>query len=329
MKSDSKDKIIDFIKKNGKARPAELIHLLNISPVAVQKHLRELSEKGLLKKAGKPPLVYYLLAAVSEPTFRPHLSEESTCYLDAHYSYVTSDGTFISGVDGFSLWLSKTSQVKYAESLAREYSQIHREAETFRMPEGWIEGIQKFQTTFPKNFLDQVYYQDFYSLPKFGRTRLGHELLLAKQAQDKPLIQTMGKKILPTLEKIIQKNKINAIAWTPHSIPRKIPFLKELRRSLNLGLSEVSVVKAFTGDLPVAQKSLSKLEDRIENARNSTFIHSINPTQTRILVIDDAVGSGATLNEIAAKLRNYPFVKFIAGFVLVGSYKGFEVIKEV
>jgi predicted amidophosphoribosyltransferase len=47
-----------------------------------------------------------------------------------------------------------------------------------------------------------------------------------------------------------------------------------------------------------------------------------------VLIIDDAVGSGATINEIAQKLKARGAKKVI-GFAIVGSYKGFEVIKEV
>ena len=47
-----------------------------------------------------------------------------------------------------------------------------------------------------------------------------------------------------------------------------------------------------------------------------------------ILLIDEAVGSGATLNEISEKLK-FKGAKKVVGFAIVGSYKGFEVIKEV
>ena len=49
----------------------------------------------------------------------------------------------------------------------------------------------------------------------------------------------------------------------------------------------------------------------------------------RILVIDDAVGSGATMNAIAQKLKSISKTEFICGYAVTGSLKGFDVISEI
>jgi predicted amidophosphoribosyltransferase len=86
--------------------------------------------------------------------------------------------------------------------------------------------------------------------------------------------------------------------------------------------------KIYQGEVRVAQKSLSKLEERVENAYKTIFL-SETGNYKRVLLIDDAVGSGATFNEVAKKLKKEQGVEFVAGFAAVGSYKGFEVIQEV
>jgi len=48
------------------------------------------------------------------------------------------------------------------------------------------------------------------------------------------------------------------------------------------------------------------------------------------LLIDDAIGSGATLNEIALQIKNRGIVNGkIIGLAITGSIKGFDVISEV
>jgi len=59
------------------------------------------------------------------------------------------------------------------------------------------------------------------------------------------------------------------------------------------------------------------------------MIGDIGPRFTSVLLIDDAVGSGATLNETAKKLKLSGMAKKVIGFAIVGSMKGFEVIREV
>lgn len=88
-------------------------------------------------------------------------------------------------------------------------------------------------------------------------------------------------------------------------------------------------MKVFSGKTPIAQKSLSKLEDRIQNAEGTIFVKDDNKSFKRILVIDDAVGSGATLNTIAKKLKEKAGVEFVCGFAITGSLKGFDVINEI
>jgi predicted amidophosphoribosyltransferase len=79
----------------------------------------------------------------------------------------------------------------------------------------------------------------------------------------------------------------------------------------------------------VAQKTLSKLSERIQNARESLFLDEDLVPYERILLIDDALGSGATVNEMAAKLKQKPQVKEVYAFAIVGSLEGFEVIPEI
>ena len=55
-----------------------------------------------------------------------------------------------------------------------------------------------------------------------------------------------------------------------------------------------------------------------------------NSVFKNILIIDDAVGSGATLNEVAKKIRDKGLCRGnIIGLALTGSFKGFDIISEV
>jgi predicted amidophosphoribosyltransferase len=70
------------------------------------------------------------------------------------------------------------------------------------------------------------------------------------------------------------------------------------------------------------------LEERVQNARTS-FLLEDERKYSRVLLIDDAVSSGATINEMALKVKRNGVASFVAGYVVTGSYKGFDVIQEV
>jgi orotate phosphoribosyltransferase-like protein len=142
-------------------------------------------------------------------------------------------------------------------------------------------------------------------------------------------MKEIGDEISPFIHQIAKRYKVQAIGILPPTIPRNIQFLKELERYLNISLPKIALTKAYPADIPVAQKTLNKLSQRIKNARETIFIKNQRIDFENILLINDAVGSGATLNETAKKLKIHKSVKKIYGFAVVGSYKGFDVIKEV
>jgi predicted amidophosphoribosyltransferase len=102
-----------------------------------------------------------------------------------------------------------------------------------------------------------------------------------------------------------------------------------LNHSLQINLPEITATK-IPSLTKVPQKTLRKLSDRIVNAQSTI---AINPNQNingNVLILDDAVGSGATLNETARKIKNISMQKIkVYGYAVVGSRKGFDVISEV
>jgi predicted amidophosphoribosyltransferase len=104
--------------------------------------------------------------------------------------------------------------------------------------------------------------------------------------------------------------------------------MKELENNLKLNLNKVKIVKVKS-DIAVPQKTLNKLDDRIKNAEQTFFIDE-KRQYDNILIIDDAVGSGATLNIIAEKIKKAKINKGkVIGLAITGSYKGFDIINEV
>ena len=129
------------------------------------------------------------------------------------------------------------------------------------------------------------------------------------------------------MKNLIKKFSIQAVGFIPPTVKREIQLMRELEKQLHLSLPNLALVKVKT-EVAVPQKTLTKLEDRIENAKNTIIADETRKYGT-VLLIDDALGSGATLNETARKLKKQGIAKDVIGLAITGSFSGFEIISEV
>lgn len=329
MITDTKIKILGYIKTNGQARVKDLTDHLGIGSVAIHRHLKTLVEKKGLVKAGSAPKVFYRLPSYSIEDLA-QTDHETSNLLDKYFAYVDPTGHYETGLTGFKLWANNVNKSDQIQSLLKRYSIDRLALEPFFKPQGWIDATHNVNKTFPHDMsMDGVYYLDFYSLPTFGKSRLGTIMLYSKQSENRKLIQSLTDEVKPMLLSLINYLNIGAIAYLPHSINRKVQFLKEFSIRANLPLPHIKLTKAYPGDIRVAQKTLGKLEERTTNARETIFIEKTNSKYDRVLLIDDAVGSGSTFNETAKKLKQLGIANQVFGFAIVGSLKGFEVVREV
>lgn len=325
MTTSTRLKIIEYIKTHQQVRAHELLSLLNINRTAIHRHLKKLVAEGKLHKVGKPPKVYYLLTSNKRESNAVEVDQDVLRAINERYLFISPLGETKNGWEGFIAWCAKTRQDPV--KTANEYIATLRKFDNFRK-NGFIDGMPKMKNTFKNVFLDKLFYLDFYSVERFGKTKLGQMLLYAKQSQNSSLISQLIKQIRPQVNEVLKKHRIDGILFVPPTVKREVQFMKELEKQLELTLKTLPVTKIKT-EIIIPQKTLSKLEDRIENARQ-TIIVDDKRVYENILLIDDAVGSGATMNEIARQIKVKQLVKReIIGLAITGSFKGFDVISEV
>lgn len=320
------DAIKKILQEQGRVTGNELSNLLNLTDRAIRKQLFKLLEKGDVLKVGKPPKVYYLLAKKSHLKTNPEKIDLKTQkFIDKNYLYISPGGERVSGMAGFEVWCQrvKLPLASTADSYIKTLNLYYR-----LRKDGLIDGLQKLKKTFTKIGLDYLFYLDFYSIDRFGKTKLGQLLLYAKQSQNKILMKELAADIKPKVKKLIKKYSITSVGYIPPTVKRQVQLMKVLEQELKLSLIKISLTKIKT-EVAVPQKTLNKLEDRIENAKK-TIVVDDNHIHKNILLIDDAVGSGSTLNETALQIKEKGICKGkIVGLAITGSYKGFDVISEV
>ena len=327
MDKKTSEKIVDYIEEKGRSSASELADFLMISPRAVFRQLANLVSEEKITKIGKPPKVFYSIIKKEKRLEKDEIafSASATKIIEENFLVITPSGERKEGVEGFIYWCQRTKQSP--QKMAIIYEKTMKRYEPLKK-NGLIDGTKKIKSTFKDVYLDYLFYIDFYSIEIFGKTRLGQLLLYAKQSQNKALMKELFSDINPKINQLIKKFAVDGIGFIPPTVKREVQLMKEMEKNLHLNLRKISIFKVKT-EIAVPQKTLNKLEDRIENAKK-TIILSDSGQYNNILLIDDAVGSGATLNETAAQIRKADICKGkIIGLVIAGSLKGFDVINEV
>lgn len=317
-------KIIEYIRSKREVTAAELADYLGISRQAVHRQLNKLLKDHIVYKIGRPPKVFYLLSEKKEEVMVINIDRKLKKTINDNFLIITPSGEREEGMTGFIYWCNK--QKLPIEKTAQEYAKTLKKYTPYKKS-GLIDGMYKIKHTFNHVFLDKVFYLDFYSIERFGKTKLGQMLLYAKQSQNKTLIKELVDQIKPQIDSLIKQFKIDAVGFIPPTVRREVQLIKELERQLNLPIPTIALIKVKT-PVAVPQKTLTKLEDRIENAKKTIIVRDRRKFKT-ILLVDDALGSGATLNETAMKIKKQNLAEIIIGLAITGSFSGFEVISEV
>ena len=320
-------KIIEFLRQSP-STANDISNFLGLSRQATHRHLARLIDDKRLAKVGMPPKVYYSISSTLDaPTTQVASTISSTVkqVVDDNFLYITPTGERLAGWPGFVVWSTERNQ--NVARMAEQYAKVHDKYERFKV-NGLIDGMAKMNSTFDVVSLDAVYYADFYSVEIFGKTKLGQLLLHAKQSQDVSLMKEVIEYVRPQVEELVGLYDIDGIAFVPPTVRRERQFMKALQRQLALPIRSVDLEKVRT-QVVVPQKTLNKLDDRVRNAEQTIVLADRSPYEN-ILIIDDAIGSGATINEIAKKIRYSGICSGkIIGLAITGSPNGFDVISEV
>lgn len=326
-----KDKILKLFSDNNELTVKEIVDKLGVSKQMVHLVVKGLIQENVLEKLGSVPKTVYRY--IGESPKRTLENEEVTIskvesdFLKKNVLVVTETGNLLEGEEAFIYWC-RQRKLPVEKTLA-ELSITKEKYDKYYDDSELINGISKLNNTkgFEKIWLDDLYYLDFYAIERFGKTRLGTLLHYAKQGQNKFLMRILMDEIKPGIKAFLHTLHADAVGFVPPTIRREVQLMKFMQTQLKIALPVIDI-KKISGIIPVPQKSLSKMQERIKNAEN-TFAVTEQRTFQHVVLIDDAVGSGATLNQVAGKIKNKGVAHRITGLAIVGSYKWFDVISDV
>jgi len=252
---------------------------------------------------------------------------EEAKLLDEKFFKYDSDGRILKWVEGFLLRCKKRDLNPKHKISA--FDAINQQINNHRTQCGLLNIINQFKIKHEYSALDELFYADAYTRAEFGRGALSEQMFFAKQHQDKQQLKSLISLFYRNLECLLTTFDIDAIGLTPPSISRKVQILDLVDQLLDPSIPRIPLVKYSPSKILIPQKSLKRPEERIQNAKNTIFIRGEHIDYHTVLLIDDFVGSGATLNETAIKLKT-AWVKKIIGFAFFGNLDlKYEVINEM
>ena len=183
----TESKIIQILKESQEIRLSDLVEITGASRQMVHRAIKTLLEKGLVQKVGSAPKTFYRLNQ-SRLGKAHQIGEADQKFLLEHFFIVTETGSRLTGVDALIHWCNR--QKLPIEKTASEFIATRKKYLAYFQPNGLIDGSEKIRATkgFERIGLDIIYYLDFYAIERFGKTRLGTLLHLAKQGQNKKLM---------------------------------------------------------------------------------------------------------------------------------------------
>ena len=297
-----------------KRDPATLSEELHITRQTVHRHLAILMKEELIEKFGTGPSVYYIKRKPS---------------VLATFMFLTPVGELLEGEKAFVEWSKRNlKHLSYAEKkeLYKQRVEALEEKKEYGLFSltGKLRALEKVGEVLHLSSLESI---TLFSLEDFGRTRLSHLLESTKKTQNKERCAQLIKETLPQIAQYVKQVEADAVAFVPFTLPRKVQLMDEMKKEWvqKYDLPVIEIRKISCSEIR-EQKHISTIKGRIENAEK-TFQVMAGPSYAKVVLVDDFVGSGATLNQIAKEIKGIRGVEEVLGITIVGEEKGFSVVR--
>lgn len=299
----------------------------DVSVASAKKYIKKFVDSGVIDKSGLPPqkIIYTARQKVSM-VFLP----EQEKVIEKYYAHTTPDGQLLRGVRGFVYWAEHRSGRADMQKLPQEYIDVRNTFYKNQKKVWLIDATDKLQHVFDDEvYIEKLFHRDFDALPVFGKTYLSQLVRIAKSGRtNTALMMEIVDSIQGSINHIVAEHGIDCVGFIPPTVARRTQLMTFIAQRLDIACERIIISKAQSF-VPVQQKSLKKIEDRILNARETIVVDDVSQYEN-VLLIDDVTGSGATLNETARKIIQKGIAQKVYAFTITGSAKAgkFEVISE-
>lgn len=316
-----KEQIFTHLEECNELTVKELVLKTSASKQLIHRALQKLMDEKMIQKIGRTPKTSYRLIDQSKPTkilTIPDLNEEDQHFLEQHCLLVDEAGRLLRGPKAFG-WFCNENDLLFEETLAEFKIEIQSQ-QNLMDRKGKIKATDSFlnYSKFANIWLDNLFYFGFDRTETFGRTPLATLIYYSKMGQSNFLMNVLAEEIKDKVLQFISDQQADAVAFVPPTLGREQQLMKFLKDNLNVALPHIHI-KKINGLIPQPQYSILQLDNKINNADN-TYMLSETRHFKHVVLFDDHTDSGATLNQLAGKLKLKGIAAEVSGLAIVGSY---------
>jgi hypothetical protein len=316
-----KEQVFSHLEECNELTVKELVLKTGASKQLVHRALHQFTEGKLIQKIGRTPKTSYRLLDQSKSTkilTIPELNEDDLRFLEEHCLLVDETGKLLRGPEAFT-WFCNENDLGFDETLAEFKVEIQSQ-QKLHDRKGKIKATDSFlnYSKFGSIWLDNLFYFDFDRTETFGRTPLATLIYYSKMGQSSFLMNVLIEEIKDKVLQFLSDQQADAVAFVPPTLGREIQLMKFLKANLNISLPHIPI-KKINGLVPQPQYSILQLDNKIKNADN-TYMLAETRHFKHVILFDDHTDSGATLNQLAGKLKLKGIAAEVSGLAIVGSY---------
>lgn len=320
-----KQRILQLLGEIETCSVIEMVDRLQVSKQGIHLALRQLIANRQVAKFGKVPKTIYKLNQVNEKELENNggLDEDQIQFLSKNFLSISESGEIMSGWKAFrQKYQNSTHSLK--ESF-REFALAYQKNQNYFDTNGLINGLSKIKKSKTPHeiYLDNLFFMDFECIEQFDKTKLGNLLYFAKTGQNTRLMKALLMEIKDKIYAFAKFESFDCIAFIPPTIRRENQIMKYLKIHLKTGLHLIEI-KKISGIIPIPQHSLQQFADKVFNAENSYSVAGFLEYK-HILLIDDIVDSGATMNAVAKQIKLKKIAKKVTGLSIVGDFRKIEI----
>jgi len=311
--------ILLLLAKHHSLRPIELHKITNISRQRIHSQLKSLLLSNQIIRKGRSPLTYYSLNTGGQQSSSTvlELSENQRETLDQDFLIIKRQGTQVTGQRAVCDYAQEhnlnpqlvAEQFVEARDQQKQKAGIDQGNSIDQLDQ--LEQKQNVET----GVIERYQCADFSSLDKFGPTAMAKKVHAAKTSENAVLQLEIFKQTERQIHEMITEHGVEAVAFVPGSTAAGKKFIRQWQEALDLPLPHVNLVRVAE-DPGVPQKAISLQVDREDYAQR-TLVPGDHRRFKHILLLDDRIISGTTINQAAKSLIKEDVAQRVSAYTLL------------